>query len=393
MPLETPSPDSSRTKRRWPTWARVFLGAGIGCFALAILLVVALAVTLWWAMTPGEQGSPPAFVGDDTIAVIATSSPGSDEGMNALLVQTISEFHRVTWERIPDDEAPFFFRFIRGMQRRQIESGRAGRKLATSMPKDLALLVVRRPDAPPTWLAVVNLAKGPRMYGFFLEFLAKRSPEVEAISHRGETIVRFPDAPAFCFVESTFLAAEDIEVLERAIDRYHGPGTATPDLARRISKLESEWDIVGVFDNSTGELTDAMRSAALFLVSPEGGELPVDLGDRELADPVDPDRWDAVVETEVGIDVVDASSMRVEIDVTFDDAEAAVATLPRIERMLTGWAEAFDDSGLEISPTLEQRGPSVRVILRLQGVDVALTEGFEALLDETNAPAPQGAGS
>ena len=340
----------------------------------------------WWAITPGPQESPPAFVGDDTVAVIATSSPGDDEGLNALMMQSISEFHRATWERIPADEAPVFLRFIRGMQRRQIDSGRTGRKLATSMPRDIALLLVRRPDDAPTWLAVVNLAKGPRIYRWVFNFMAKRSRDVEAIPHRGETIILLPDAPAFCFVDGTFLAAEDVEVLKRAIDRHREPATDGPDLAHRIGAMSNDWDIFGILDNSSGELSEGVRNAALFLERHEVDGFPIDRGDRELSDPASPDRWREVVELDLGVDVVDASTARVSLDIAFGDADAAVAMLPRVERMLGDWTEAAGHSSLDVSPRIVRDGSSVRVIIDLQGVDAAIAEGFEAILDEAGAP-------
>jgi hypothetical protein len=392
MSLDTPSVATPGAKQGWPTWAKFLMGAGIGCFSLGILFLSVFALGLWWAVTPGEQEAPPAFVGDDTVAVIAASSPGKDEGLNALMLQTMSEFHRVAWERIPEDEAPFFFRFIRRMQRRQIESGRAGRKLVTSMPRDIALLVVRRPDDDPTWLAVVNLAKGPRIYRLFFNWMAKRAPDVEAIPHRGETIVILPDAPAFCFVESTLLAGQDVEVLKRAIDRHREPATDAPDLAYRIGAMADDWDIFGILDNSSGELSQGIRNAALFVERPDVEGFPIDLGDRELADSIEPDRWSEVVEMELGVDVVDASTMRVEIDLSFGGYDAAAATVPRIESVLADWAEAVGHSSLDVSPRIDRDGSSVRVVIDLRGVDAALAEGFEALLDEAGAPA-QGVGS
>jgi len=386
MPLDTPSATSTAKKQRWPAWAKVLMGAGIGCFSLGVLLVVLIGVVAWWAITPGPQEPPPAFIGDDTVAVVATSSPGNDEGLNALMMQTVSEFHRATWERMPQDEVPFFFRFVRGMQRRQIESGRAERKLATSMPRDMALLVVRRPDDAPTWLAVLNLARGPRIYRLLFNFMAKRAPDIEAISHRGETIVRFPDAPAFCFVDSTFLAAEDVEVLKRAIDRHREPAPDGTDFARRVGAMSSDWDIFGILDNTSGELSEDVRDAALFLERRGADGFPIDLGDRELADPASPDRWREVVEMELGVDVVDASTMEVALDIAFADTDAAVAMLPRLERIFEDWAETVGHTSLEVSPRIDRNGSSVRVVLDLQGVDEALVEGFESILDQAGAP-------
>ena len=386
MSLDTPTTTSTAKKHGWPAWAKVLMGAGIGCLSLGVLLVVLIGVVAWWAITPGPQEPPPAFIGDDTLAVVATSSPGSDEGLNALMMQTISEFHRATWERMPEDEVPFFFRFIRGMQRRQIESGRAERKLATSMPRDIALLVVRRPDDAPTWLAVVNLAKGPRIYRLLFNFMAKRAPDIEAISHRGETIVRLPDAPAFCFADSTFLAAEDVEVLKRAIDRHREPAPDGTDLARRVGAMSSDWDIFGILDNTSGELSEDVRNAALFLERRGADGFPIDLGDRELADPASPDRWREVVEMELGVDVVDASTMEIVLDIAFGDTDAAVAMLPRLEQIFEDWAETVGHSSLEVSPRIDRNGSSVRVVLGLQGVDEALVEGFESILDQAGAP-------
>jgi hypothetical protein len=386
MPQPTPAATPPATRQGWPTWAKFLVGAGIGCFSLGVLAIVLLGVVAWWAITPGPQEPPPAFIGDDTVAVVATSSPGSDEGLNALMMQTISEFHRATWERMPEDEAPFFFRFVRGMQRRQIESGRAERKLAASMPRDIALLVVRRPDDAPTWLAVVNLAKGPRIYRLLFNFMAKRSGEIEAVTHRGETIVRLPDAPAFCFVDSTFLAADDVEVLKRAIDRQREPDADGTDLARRVGAMSSDWDIFGILDNTSGELSEEVRDAALFLERSGEDGFPTDLGDRELVEPASPDRWREVVEMELGIDVVDASTMKVVLDIAFDDSDAAVAMVPRLERMLESWAEAVEPSSLDVSSRIEQNGSTVRVIVDLQGVDEALVEGFETILDQAGAP-------
>jgi hypothetical protein len=386
MSVDTPSTTSTAEKRGWPTWAKVLLGAGVGCFSLVVLVIVLFAVLAWWAITPGTQEAPPAFIGEDTVAVIATSDPGKDEGLNALMVQSISEFHRATWERIPENEVPFFFPFIRGMQRRQIESGRAGRELASSMPRDVAVLVVRRPDDDPTWLAVVNLAKGPRIYRLALNWMAKRASEVEAIAHGGETIIVLPDPdlPAICFLESTFLAAPDVEVLKRAIDRQKDPDPDGPELARRVGAMSGDWDIFGILDNHSGELSEGVRNAALYLEQPES--FPVDLGDRELADPAAPDRWGDVVEMKLGIDVVDSTSMRLELDIAFSDADAAEAMLPRIERVLASRAETAGQTSLEVSPRIDRSGSFVRIAVDLAGVDTALAEGFEQLLDQSGAP-------
>jgi hypothetical protein len=385
MSVETPSTSSTDERRRWPTWAKVLLGAGVGCFSLVVLVIALFAVLAWWAITPGEQEAPPTFIGEDTVAVIATSDPGKDEGLNALMVESISEFHRATWERIPETEAPFPFRFIRSMQRRQIESGRAGRELATSMPRDVAVLLVRRPDDAPTWVAVVNLAKGPRIYRWALNFMAKRAPDVETVRHRGETIIVVPDpdVPAICFLKSTFLAAPEVEVLKRAIDRHKEPEAVGPELAHRVAAMSTEWDIHGVLDNTTGELSEGIRNAALYLEQPE--DFPVDLGDRELAATTAPDRWGDVAEMELGIDVLDASTMRLELDIAFEDADAAAAMLPRIERMLADWAEAAGRSSLKVSPGIDRSGSSVRIEIDLGDVDKVLAEGFERFLDHAGA--------
>ena len=88
----------------------------------------------------------------------------------------------------------------------------------------------------------------------------------------------------------------------------------------------------------------------------------------------------------LGIDVVDASTVRLEVDIVFGDADAAAAMIPRIERMLAGWAEAAGESGLEASPRIDRSGSSVRVEVELADVDKVLVEGFEQLLDQSGAP-------
>ena len=362
--LPEPPPSSPMS-----TGLKVFIGVGAGCLVVGLLGMGACGVALWWAISPGQQTRPATFIDQNTVGAFGSTSMARDAGAGELITHMFTEVQRIGMESAPEGTVPGWLRRMQQAQMQQVQA------FGAMMPRDMVVLLERNGEGPPAWLAVINLSMSPRLYGLILRWAVKDAVgDQRELDYRGQTILELEPGVAVCFLDGTILISADVETMKRGVDRALDRGDDdaldTP-LASRFEELSDRWTLFGVFENTSGELFDAVEAIRQALGETEAEPVPVEVV------VANPERKDELLHLELGMDIISGGNSRVMADLELHDEASARAWADTLERYTNEWTRTAGEYGLSALPSLEQSGTRVFLKLDLAGVDVAITRWLE----------------
>ncbi len=339
---------------------KIVLGCALGCGGLLLIGFLLAASGFYWFVAPGEQIATERIVSPDAIGAIDVRRSIEDPGLSAMMTNFFLEVQKASREQ---QEMPPSLRWMQNMQ------GRPDQGLKMWMPKGLTLTVEPDAENEPAWVAAVNLRSFPRlirtMIGMFNE--DEGSGDVVTIPYGKYSIERMGNQePIYLtFDGGTMLLAENLEVLERVLDRLGGD-EATVDYPAAAASLGlpedfgESWDITAVFANPDD----------LYGVVLEDWLNPESL---EKAPKAVAPATESVRAFAVGVDAVTGDEVQAELRLAFDPEapEAVAAWRAYLEQAFDGDAWRENDSPLRPTLTLSPSGANALV------AQVTIT-GFEA---------------
>lgn len=354
MTVDTAPPPPEGTRRRMPTWAKVLLGAGIGCALLGMILVGACAFGTWWVMSPGEQYDPAAFVDGRTVGVVVAPDPAADDGVRALAAHVLTAANRrnreQSMESLPDS--------MRWMERLQNNEANAATGAGMMIPKSAAVVLQRDADTGGVdAVGVVNLASMARLYRYAIESASRGPGKFE---HRDVSVVGMGRDRYVGFLGGTWLVTESQDAMRRAIDRAldrDGEDGTTP-----WDDRPEDWDVVVRVDNEIGDAAGHIDRALAFLGLP-GTDLGRTLGSIDG-----------------GLDVVSADRVRGGFDLAFSDEAAASTAEDGLRTMTANWNDRLVQRGGAATFEVRREGATVRVAVDVEGLDRVIDVLFERLV-------------
>jgi len=171
------------------------------------------------------------------------------------------------------------------------------------------------------------------------------------------------DRDAFVgFVENTLLFSDAASAMEQAIDRIVAGGESpAPNRSPRVglSTPEGDWDAAGVLTNEDGLLAEFLRDFEPGIV-PDGTEQ---------------------LEFSFGLDLVSSDEATGKTILECADTQQAVEWLMELDQRYERLIEEAARHGLELDVDSRVQGRQVRSELRLTGIEAAIDEALEGLLD------------
>lgn len=284
------------------------LGCALGCGALIVLSFVAVAITGWWFVRPGEQHPTTAAVGSESLGAFRVADLGQDEGIREALGAIVRETSRLS-PPPSDSERPFWVR--------SDDPEAMANLFARLLPREgtVAFEPVPGTDEPAAVL-VLNLRGMTRPLRMILESDHERR-EV----HRNVPIAGAQGGDtSFAMVDGTLVVSDHAgavrDVIDRILDRTAAPLSTSFEVLEPPtgSALSS-----GATTFERGTLSESLRG------EDEDGEPP----------PIDPSTLDGVTRLELVVDQIDAETIRLRIGLGADSpasastAAAAMADLLR----------------------------------------------------------------
>lgn len=352
----TPSPSGGG----FPLWAKLLLGCGVFLLVLAIV-VVGVAVWGFHRLTrPGREVAAQRVITDRSVGWVRVESVADDPGLHELAENLFFELQRLG-QRQQGRDMPEWIRRWRELSQAQQRNNPA---LGWLLPRETTFAFESEAGEDHV-AAVFNLGLIARVIGW-VRGLGDEQPGSKVRKVRGHDVTVEP-APVMAFLDGTLLVTDDLETMERLIDRIESETVAAeaPEAAEIAALAEGDWDFYGRLDNRSGDFEKELL---------ETGKV---LG----ADPV---KVPLSVETvSFRANVVTADRLEAELTIDTVDEAAAEMWLDVLERQ----RERLEAEDLQLDLDQRTDGRQVRAVWRISGLEAWLTGKLETWLDEVQREA------
>ncbi|MEM9292844.1 MAG: hypothetical protein AAGD01_14275 [Acidobacteriota bacterium] len=378
-------PRSAPKPRRKKPWEMGLLACGIGCAVVLVASVVVALVGLRW-MVGGDQVATSEIVGQGSVGAFQMDRPMEDEGSRELLLFLMSELQRVDGEQSTED-MPEFIRRMEEMNRANQTQGNA-QSLGMIVPKEMTFtLEPIAPDAADldgeedqrALVGAVNLAAFSRTLRWFIEGKGDN-----VASYRGHQIAAVDDELFYTFHGDTLLGSDHRGALEQVVDRLEDRPSdrgdeessgrwraESPMASPLVPEERGGYDFYGAVRNYDGAQSDWLTGFELMLLEMLGAGMMdwVRLPEANS---------DEVQEIFLGIDVLSADQVRMDLAFACSDEQAAQRWRTRLIKLLR--TEPRVDEELDLAAEIETsaQGAVTRGSLDLRGLRPVLSH----LLDE-----------
>jgi len=333
-----------------PVWLQAFLIVGLGCGTFLALLLLMIVGAAWWVLRPGAQVPTDAIVGPDSIGVVRIEALAEDGGVRGAIERFSREVADIQEERTARS-TPEWLRRMQGERR-----GPPTFLMTMMFPRDATLLFERVPGDEQLHLVFAGNFRWLVRPARLLLGLARSDHELHSEGYAGYRILSDPDGGlCLCFAGSTFLAADDMDVLKIAIDRLDAfRADAPPPLPPGIPQAQEGWDVAGVLEGRPGDLQQALAF------------LPVRRRQRSGLDRLVSEGFDRAT---VAIDWETTDRIRARFTVDAIDDLTVEAWVDELELSLAELVESMHLEGLTLTPELDLYDGRVTVDLTLDGVE------------------------
>ncbi|MCP4659685.1 MAG: hypothetical protein GY856_30145 [bacterium] len=351
--------EKQKQKKRFGGGEKVLIGCAVGCGVLVVLGILAAAFGAHWFFSPGEQIATDAIAGDDSLAVVHMDELADDPGAQALLTKVLVGFDEVN-RRQQQQDLPESMRWISNLPRQSPSS----KDLNMYIPKEVTVTLERPDDGDdPNFVVAANLRAMVRPIKAGLALIGRGEGDPDFHSqHRGHDVYRMERNAFVGFVENTLLFSDAASAMEQAIDRIVAGGEAaapSQPLRVELSTPEGDWDAAGVLTNEDGLLAELLRDL-------EPGMAPDEAEQLEFS---------------FGIDLVSADQATGRTLLECADNQQAIEWLMELDQRSERLIEEAARHGLELDVDSRVQGRQVLSELRLTGIEAAIDEAIEELLD------------
>lgn len=216
------------------TWAWVL---GLGCGIPVLMVVLAIAAFILWALLPGEQAPTPRLVNLESAAYLHLRDVGDDPGASALSERVVREMLRVAAETDKNEGAT---------RRLQAQSGSAAGISRFALPRAATLVwdpAIGRGQMP---VVAANFRYLVRPAKKFLNFLAQTDPQIEHRPEEGpEGLYLFAESPwVLAPLAGSFVASSAPHAALTGAQRLQGEDPAAA-VQERIEAGAGPWHLHG----------------------------------------------------------------------------------------------------------------------------------------------------